>query len=622
MLKIATAFLLATTLYAQYTPKGPTALPAASDLLVAKDPAGGRASTLAQNMDAAQGYVDVRDGTKYAVNQMVRIGNEKMLVVSIDVNRLYVTRGFASTAAAAHNAGVNVGVEANIFEDYHNRLQSELIAWTTAMGANFANLTRRFAGTVAPSNPCGMAGDLYTNTAGNSFYRCPENNGTWTAVASVGTGDMIGPSSSVNQRIVRFTGTSGKLVEDSGTLISDLVPITRQVICATGLTGCGSWSADRTIALDINALTEKASPVSGTDWVPIYDVAGTATKKAKWPAAGTGTGSNGLTCSLNSGTDTVSCSCPASQTCNYGIGSTTYSLTDTVGTFTPTSGTSTVFIYVDTSGKLIAAHNGLTMGTCTVTGAGSSGTPCPTPTTAFPLQSIKIAEVSVSSGNFSGSLLVRTETGGSIAPEIVAGANVTVTYAGDGKTATVASSASGGGTPGGVGSGIQGRAGASSFKEVAGSSIYTPIAGPSGTTPATSYTTADGGVELNGQLRFVGTSGWPLYFGRDGTGQPSLQGGDNGGAMGIQRFTLTQNFGLASGQQGGFIVTGGAGYAIMYGVGAILLNSSGTKPTCDNTNGPNIRGLQWFAQGGAGVADSYQVCAKDASNNYAWRTLY
>lgn len=46
--------------------------------------------------------------------------------------------------------------------------------------------------------------------------------------------------------------------------------------------------------------------------------------------------------------------------------------------------------------------------------------------------------------------------------------------------------------------------------------------------------------------------------------------------------------------------------------------SAPTKPTCDNTNGPNIRGTFWFNIGAAGVADTVSVCAKDSSDNYKW----
>lgn len=53
--------------------------------------------------------------------------------------------------------------------------------------------------------------------------------------------------------------------------------------------------------------------------------------------------------------------------------------------------------------------------------------------------------------------------------------------------------------------------------------------------------------------------------------------------------------------------------------GAMRLNNSRyEKPACDATT----RGTFWFTQGGAGVKDAAEVCAKDAGDAYAWRALY
>ncbi len=41
-------------------------------------------------------------------------------------------------------------------------------------------------------------------------------------------------------------------------------------------------------------------------------------------------------------------------------------------------------------------------------------------------------------------------------------------------------------------------------------------------------------------------------------------------------------------------------------------------PTC----GTAVRGRLWFVAGATGVKDSLSVCAKDATNTYAWRSLY
>jgi hypothetical protein len=53
--------------------------------------------------------------------------------------------------------------------------------------------------------------------------------------------------------------------------------------------------------------------------------------------------------------------------------------------------------------------------------------------------------------------------------------------------------------------------------------------------------------------------------------------------------------------------------------GGMRLNTATAKPaSCTSA----YRGLIWVTQGGTGVADTLEVCAKDASGNYSWRTLF
>lgn len=52
--------------------------------------------------------------------------------------------------------------------------------------------------------------------------------------------------------------------------------------------------------------------------------------------------------------------------------------------------------------------------------------------------------------------------------------------------------------------------------------------------------------------------------------------------------------------------------------GTIQINDGGTKPTCDSTK----RGMLWQDFGGTGTKDTVEICAKDAADSYAWRTLY
>lgn len=51
--------------------------------------------------------------------------------------------------------------------------------------------------------------------------------------------------------------------------------------------------------------------------------------------------------------------------------------------------------------------------------------------------------------------------------------------------------------------------------------------------------------------------------------------------------------------------------------GGLDIADSGSKPTCDSS----VRGTFFVDEGGAGVADTVEVCSKDSSDVYAWRTL-
>jgi hypothetical protein len=50
--------------------------------------------------------------------------------------------------------------------------------------------------------------------------------------------------------------------------------------------------------------------------------------------------------------------------------------------------------------------------------------------------------------------------------------------------------------------------------------------------------------------------------------------------------------------------------------------TSVTLPACLGGGTGSTRGWYWDTQGTTGVKDSVQVCAKDAADAYAWRTIY
>lgn len=272
-----------------------------------------------------------------------------------------------------------------------------------------------FRQTTAPA-ACAV-GDTWfdTNaTAGQNWYGCTSTD-TWTLLGGGGVWGSI-------------TGTlSGQT--DLQAALDAKVAGTRQIICATGLSGCGNLTADRTLALDPNALAEKTAPVSGTDMIPIYDVAGAATKKAKWPSPG----GNGLQPALDTGTDTLSLACPSGQRCVYKFGNyTSRDKTATTVSIVPATAASlhTAYLWIDSAGTIVLqALTGTTFGTC-------SGATCPTAAApGFPVDgsATPIAEVQINaSGNFVASSLVDwRETGGNGGYKFVAASGATVAQSSD-----------------------------------------------------------------------------------------------------------------------------------------------------------------------------------------------
>lgn len=78
------------------------------------------------------------------------------------------------------------------------------------------------------------------------------------------------------------------------------------------------------------------------------------------------------------------------------------------------------------------------------------------------------------------------------------------------------------------------------------------------------------------------------------------------------------DLGINRGAAGVLKVTDGSTGLGYLQAGAFDLDDGGTQPTCDSST----RGYFWMDEGGAGVADSVDVCAKDSGDAYAWRTIY
>lgn len=118
-------------------------------------------------------------------------------------------------------------------------------------------------------------------------------------------------------------------------------------------------------------------------------------------------------------------------------------------------------------------------------------------------------------------------------------------------------------------------------------------------------------------------------------------GTTNVGQMQIESGQVALRWRNGSAQNYGFIADSSATTLYYAGVEAVIANSGGTllrnttqtildlnasgpdfvdpgtKPTCDSSK----RGIVFVDEGGAGVADTAEMCTKDAGDAYAWRTL-
>jgi hypothetical protein len=103
---------------------------------------------------------------------------------------------------------------------------------------------------------------------------------------------------------------------------------------------------------------------------------------------------------------------------------------------------------------------------------------------------------------------------------------------------------------------------------------------------------------------------WGLRTIDSGTGFQIASGNDDGSA---------QNIGLQVNRDGTVAVANSTGASAELAVhGGLQSYTAAPFPKCDATH----RGEFFLQQGGPGVKDSAAVCAKDASNAYAWRSLY
>jgi hypothetical protein len=64
----------------------------------------------AEAVDNSEEAIDTSDGTKVNIGEIIKIDNEKMLVLDIQSNTIVVERGWGGTTRATHNTSVNINV--------------------------------------------------------------------------------------------------------------------------------------------------------------------------------------------------------------------------------------------------------------------------------------------------------------------------------------------------------------------------------------------------------------------------------------------------------------------------------------------------------------------------------
>jgi hypothetical protein len=119
-------------------------------------------------------------------------------------------------------------------------------------------------------------------------------------------------------------------------------------------------------------------------------------------------------------------------------------------------------------------------------------------------------------------------------------------------------------------------------------------------------------VKLGGRIH-ADTSGTynRLY---DGSGNIALIMGGSGDQTNYYRNTIHQFRDI--GGVNTFMTVTSAGLSIQ-APGSVQLTGS-AQPACNAAN----RGFVWYVAGGTGVKDTYNFCAKDAADVYAWRVIY
>lgn len=100
-------------------------------------------------------------------------------------------------------------------------------------------------------------------------------------------------------------------------------------------------------------------------------------------------------------------------------------------------------------------------------------------------------------------------------------------------------------------------------------------------------------------------------------GNIQMVSGDNNGQFIVSAYGDEYDY-FVKRKMGFFDANFGKGTILLFRGGMQLTGDDAVSVTCESKN----NGFFQFVPGGSGVADTLKVCAKDASNNYIWRTIF
>jgi hypothetical protein len=337
------------------------------------------------------------------------------------------------------------------------------------------------------------------------------------------------------------------------------------------------------------------------------------TNSSGQPIAGTCGGGSGTanvpTATFSTSTATFFAACSSSSPCPVSKGGSQVDQIQATNTLTaPGSGTGAVYVYWTTSGPIVGSATGVAItigGSGPLTGTNTQGI------TAFPASATALISTLQYSSAAWTSVTNYQPTAANL-PVIAVAAGLTSTPSGG--TQTIAPDTSVLTTHSSLTQNFVPHADATGYNLVNGliqdDGTKVGINGPAtgsytfmvnGNTTSTVYM----GI-ANADATNTGSSGFCLV--------------NNGGASfgcWTQNGTSTGG-GSMSFNSNGDIAFAGTSEVARFLTGGGFKLATASQPSC----AVGIRGTFWYVAGGAGVKDSVQVCTKDASDAYAWRTIY